>query len=179
MTHEPQSEPRNNQVDADDRKQIIQVLSFEYQMIREEILVRTSGRFQFLGLMTTAAALLTTGIFGSSIFKGKSWIAAALATLVFLFGVICFIYLGRQRDAAWDEVANLEKRINALLPLEPGFSSVLGEVRTRRQWTWRRKLKFLLLGPRTLDNRLDVGSDDLSSRNKLTRSRPRDIRGSR
>ena len=119
------SKASNKQIDNVDREQIIKLLSMEYQTLREEILVRTSGRFQFLGLMTTAAALLTTGVVSPSIFKNDQWIAAALAAVVFIFGVACFVYLGRRRIAVSIKVAEIEKRINALVPAEPGFSNVL------------------------------------------------------
>jgi hypothetical protein len=115
----------NKQIDNTDHDQIIKLLSMEYQTLREEILVRTSGRFQFLGLMTTAAALLTTGVVSPSIFKDDQLIAAALAAVVFIFGVACFVYLGRRRIAVSIKVAAIEKRINAMVPAEPGFPDVL------------------------------------------------------
>jgi hypothetical protein len=116
---------KNEFTDRSERERIIQVLSLEYQTLMEEILLRTSGRFQFLGLMTTAAALLSTGVFGHPVFRPQTWIAAALAAGVFIFGVACFVYLGRQRELIAFRVGALEKRINALLSAEPGFPAVL------------------------------------------------------
>ena len=104
---------------------IVKVLSLEYQTLREEILLRTSGRFQFLGLMTTAAAILSTVLFGNSIFGRQSWIAATLAAIVFGFGLLCFAYLGRTRVHVSIRIAAIEKRINALVPSESGHSAVL------------------------------------------------------
>jgi hypothetical protein len=127
---------------------IIQALSLEYQTLREEILVRTSGRFQFLGLTTTAAALLTTGSFGSSVFGSQRWIPDLLAIAVFVFGVICFLYVGRARVACSIKVAEIERRINALLPAEPGSSAVLSweSAHQQRNFYQRLKLGFPLRG---------------------------------
>ncbi len=49
---------------ATEDNQVIQVLSLEYQTLRAELFTRMSGRFQFLGFMTTAAALVIAGIGG-------------------------------------------------------------------------------------------------------------------
>lgn len=125
-----------------DGDRIIQVLSLEYQTLREEMLLRTSGRFQFLGLMTTAAALLATGVLGHSIFGGQTWIAATLAVAVFAFGLFCFSYVGRLRRDLAVQVAALEKRINALLPAEPGFSAVLSWESDHVHRSFIQKLRF-------------------------------------
>jgi hypothetical protein len=142
MNDRHHGEAKSSQVSDQNREQIIQVLSLEYQTLREEILVHTSGRFQFLGLMTTAAALLTTGVFSSSVFRGQTWISAALALGVFVFGVVCFVYIGRQREAVADRVAEIERRINALLPAEPGFSAVLSLESHRKHRTLYQNLKW-------------------------------------
>ena len=131
MSYRRRDDSKSSIVNDENRKEIIQLLSLEYQILREVTVLRTTGRFQFLGLMTTAAALLTTGVFSSSTFTNQTWIAASLATLVFAFGVICFIYLGRQRGLALIKVAMLEKRINALVQAEPGYSAVLSLESTR------------------------------------------------
>jgi len=78
--------------DHSDRDRIIHVLSLEYKTLREELLVRVSGRFQFLGLMTTAAALIATGFFSRSVFGNSDWIAGILAAAVFSFGLMNFGY---------------------------------------------------------------------------------------
>jgi hypothetical protein len=148
MSYRRRGNSKGSVVNDGNRRDIIQILSLEYQILREETVLRTTGRFQFLGLMTTAAALLTTGIFGSSSFKNQTWIAASLALLVFLFGVVCFVYLGRQRGVALMQVAALEKRINALVQAEPGYSMILSLERNRVHWTFCGKIKLLLFGGR-------------------------------
>ena len=117
------------------------------------MLVRTSGRFQFLGLMTTAAALLTTGVFSSSVFRSQAWISAVLAALVFGFGVACFVYLGRQRTMLSLKVVALERRMNALLPPEPGLTGVLSWESNNQRWTLAQKVKLVLFGIRAFDGR--------------------------
>jgi hypothetical protein len=111
-------QPAGGQLTDADRDRIIQVLSLEYQTLREDILVRASGRFQFLGLMTTAAALVASGVVGHSAFSGQGLLSAILATAVFVFGLSLFLLLGRQMSTASAHVARLEARINALLPAE-------------------------------------------------------------
>lgn len=148
-----------------DRELLIQVLSLEYQTLREEVLVRTSGRFQFLGLMTTAAALLSSGILGPSIFGHQTWIAALLAAGVLAFGLVCFVALGRLRTDAAVRVAEIEKRINAMLPAERGFSTVLSWESGREKRTFGQKL-MITAG-------LPVGSNHKSSMSRSRRARSR------
>lgn len=148
MSYRRRDDSKRSIVNDENRKEIIQLLSLEYQSLREEITLRTTGRFQFLGLMTTAAALLTTGVFSSSAFRSQTWIASILATLVFIFGVICFIYLGRLRGDASVKVVVLEKRINALVQAEPGYSVVLSRESNYAHWTFYGKIKLLLFGTR-------------------------------
>ena len=151
MAYKRRSAAKKSQEGIQDRDYILHLLSLEYQALKEEALVRTSGRFQFLGLMTTAAALLTTGVFSSSIFKSQTWISAVLAAAVFGFGIICFIYVGRQRAIAFTKLTELEGRINGLVQAEPGYSVVLGANEVdRRNWTSYRKLRLLILGPRRM-----------------------------
>jgi hypothetical protein len=145
MGYKRRRELKNGFIDEKNREYLIRVLSIEYQTLRQEIQDRTSGRYQFLGLTTTAAALLATGIFGSSVFKGQVWVAASLAIIVFAFGVASFVYLGRQRELTIIEAATLERRINALLPAEPGFPAVLARASNReehRSYYWRIRLLF-------------------------------------
>jgi hypothetical protein len=148
MDNKDRSEAKSSQVSDENRERIIQVLSLEYQTIRQEMLLLTSGRFQFLGLMTTAAALLTTGVFGSSVFRSQTWISAALAILVFAFGVACFVFLGRERAIVSVKAEEIERRINALLPAEPGFSAVLSLESNHKHLTLYGKLKLILPGTR-------------------------------
>ena len=147
MDFKRRSEQKNSSIDEKDREFLIHVLSIEYQALRQEIQDRTSGRYQFLGLTTTAAALLATGIFGSPVFGGQVWIAASLATIVFTLGVACFVYLGRLRELTIIETAALERRINALLPAEPGFSAVLTWASGHRGYqSYNQKVKLLFSG---------------------------------
>ena len=90
------------------------------------MLVRISGRFQFLGLMTTAAALLATGVFSSrSLLGGQSWLAGVLAVVVFGFGLANYWVLGRHVVVLSTRVAAIEARINALAPGLPGVPRLL------------------------------------------------------
>jgi len=105
-----------------DRACLINLLSLEYQTLRSELLVRVSGRFQFLGLMTTASALLATGVFSGSVFTGQKWLVGILATTVFAFGLINFWVLGRHVLVLSRRIAEIEDRINGLAPLPTGAS---------------------------------------------------------
>jgi hypothetical protein len=83
------------------------------------------GRFQFLGFMTTAAALLASGALGHSAFGGQTWLAVMLAVGVFTFGLACFLILGRQMVRLSARVAKIENRINALMSAEYGTPILL------------------------------------------------------
>jgi hypothetical protein len=96
-------------------EQIIQVLSLEYRTLRDELLTRTSGRFQFLGLMTTAAALLIAGIGGSRTSLGI-WPSIILAIAVLCLGLGNFFNLGRDIARISARISLIEQRINSLLP---------------------------------------------------------------
>src|SRR5947207_2934972 len=85
---------QRNRADHSERDQVIQVLSLEYQTLRDEMIMRMSSRFQFLGFMTAAAALLAT-VVGRPASSLQSWIIVSLAAGVFIFGLICFWLLGR------------------------------------------------------------------------------------
>jgi hypothetical protein len=136
MCDKRHDEAESKPEDHVDRERIIQLLSLEYQTLREDLLVRTSGRFQFLGLMTTAAALFATGIFGHSAFGSQSWIAATLAFGVSAFGLVCFLRLGHHMVTRSTRLAEIERRINALVPAEPGFSTVLSWNSDHQQRRW-------------------------------------------
>lgn len=125
MNDESHDKVENEQVDAAGRDLAIQVLSLEYQTLRADILTRSQGRFQFLGLLTTAAALLASGVLGSSAFGGRTWISVTLAAGVFAFGLVCFLILGRHMVHLRARVAEIEKRINALMPAEYGSPKLL------------------------------------------------------
>ena len=101
---------------------LIQALSLEYQTLKDEIIARTSGRFQFVGLTTTAAAIFATGIGAAKLPVLASGI---LAGAVFLFGLGAFWLLGVQIVGLSSRVAEIEARINDLLPVPPDGKRVL------------------------------------------------------
>jgi hypothetical protein len=146
MDQRQQAPARKRQLGSGDRDRILQVLSLEYQTLRQDILVRTSGRFQFLGLMTTAAALLATGIFGHSAFGSKTWISIVLAAAVFGFGVACFWLLGHHIMLVSARLAQIEARINNLVPAETDSSAPLLSWESVRQV---QGITFLMLGSPT------------------------------
>jgi hypothetical protein len=111
--------------DLAERDQAIQLLSLEYQTLREEMIMRMSSRFQFLGFTTTASALLATAVSHSPLGVG-TWPVAALAAGVFLFGLACFLLLGRTVVDLSIRVTGIERRINDLLPVQPGTPGWLG-----------------------------------------------------
>lgn len=96
---------------SDEREQVIQILALEYQALRSEILTLTSGRFQFFGLMTAAAALLASTV-GRSITADEMWLLGSLAISVFIVGLGSFLLAGRLISAASERVASIEERIN-------------------------------------------------------------------
>ena len=109
-------ETTNNKAISSDRSEhdrAINILALEYSALRAEITGRQSGRFQFLGFTTAAAALLGS-VIGSSSFSSKDWILLGLAFAVLIFGLICFMRLGKMLTEASAQVADIEQRINAL-----------------------------------------------------------------
>jgi fatty acid desaturase len=112
------------QNNTSDNEQLIQVLSLEYQALRDEMMVRTSGRFQFFGLMTTAAALLVAGL-GNLASGPGIWVSGALAMAVFVLGLIFFFTLGHHIVQLSARIAQIERKINALLPSQPDGQGVL------------------------------------------------------
>jgi hypothetical protein len=136
---------KNRHTDDVRTDRMIQVLSLEYQTLRDDVLVRSSGRFQFLGLMTTAAALLASGILGHSVFGSQTWIAAVLALAVFGFGLVCFLILGRQMLVLSARLSELEKRINALVLPETGAPALLSWESDHQQRSSLQKLSLGLL----------------------------------
>lgn len=120
---------------------LIQVLSLEYQTLRDEIQTRTSGRFQFVGLMTTAAALLLVGTGGSD--RLGTWLSIILAAGVFLIGLIAFWVLGIHLITISSRLAQIEARINSLLPAPPDGQRALSWVSDHQQ---RPLLVRLVLG---------------------------------
>lgn len=123
--------------DSQETDRIIQLLSLEYTTLRDEMLTRISGRFQFLGLMTTAAALVGSGI-GHSPLGLSTWATATLAAGVFLFGLACFWRLGRHILGLSKRIAIIERRLNGLVPVSSGAPVLLSweSERQRQPGRW-------------------------------------------
>lgn len=113
-----------NKQSVSERDLKVQVLSLEYQTLRAAIMMRTSSSYQFLGLATAAAAILASGAGGLS-FSSRGWFLVILAGGVFAFGVGGFRTLGKQVAFQSKRVAEIEDRINALVPAETGEPKLL------------------------------------------------------
>jgi hypothetical protein len=103
---------------------IVQVLSLEYCTLREEILVRATARYQFVGLVTGATGLIAAGI-GLSGYGTGTWILAGLAAAVIGVGLYGYFRMRSHVIAISAHVAQLESRLNALVPAEAGHASLL------------------------------------------------------
>jgi len=112
---------------------MVQILSLEYEALRSEILTRTSGRYQFLGLMTTAAALLVSGI-GNSISPDERWIQRFLALAIFTIGLLYFFRLGRGIVKLSARIAIIEGKINELAYSQSKLLSWESEMQKRGFW---------------------------------------------
>lgn len=123
---------QGNRADHSEKDRAIQLLSLEYQTIRDEMIMRMSSRFQFLGFTTTAAALLAT-IVGHSLPRSETWLIVGLAVGIFIFGLTCFLFLGRQNIRLSARVATIEQRINELSPVQAGEPSLLSWVSEHQQ----------------------------------------------
>jgi hypothetical protein len=123
------------------RDQAIHVLSLEYQTLRDEMIMRMSSRFQFLGFMTAAAAVLAT-IIDHSVSGLQMWVIVGLAVTIFLFGVTGFFILGRHLFYMSARVAEIEQNINEMLPPQPGVPSLLGWESERQGRTLLERLNF-------------------------------------
>ena len=100
----------------------VQVLSLEYQTLRDEVLVRISSRYQFLGFTTAAAALLATGS-GSLVSGPREWLLPVLAGVIFVLGIVWYWYLGATIAMLSQRIAEIESRINSLVPADPTLLS--------------------------------------------------------
>ncbi len=96
---------------------ILHVLTMEYNSLNTQIMARVSARYQFLGFVTAGSAILAAAS-GHPIFSSGTWVLAALAIGVFVFGIFCFWRLGRTIAILASRVAIIEKRINKLIPAE-------------------------------------------------------------
>jgi hypothetical protein len=116
-----------------EREQMIKILSLEYEALRSSMLTLTSGRYQFFGLMTTAAALLATGVSHSSS-SDQKWILGSLALTTFIVGLIYFLHLGQHIIGVSARLANIEDRINELAYSQTKLLSWESEHQQRNLW---------------------------------------------
>jgi hypothetical protein len=140
------ADPGVHDRDSDlDRK--LQVLSLEYGTLREENLMRFSARYQFIGFVTAATALIGVAIGYSTGFK--VWLLMALAVTVLalgLYGYCRMVINGRLLSA---RIAKIEERINELVPPAPGSPNLLSW-ESEHQFpvpTWMRPLRRTLRVP--------------------------------
>jgi hypothetical protein len=102
----------------------VQILSMEYKALRSDLQMRSSARFQFLGLVTAAAAVLATGL-GSSHAGRTTLILEILACVLFVLGLVAFWRQGRDQARISFYISRLEDRINSLVPPESGKAGLL------------------------------------------------------
>jgi len=113
----------NKPIDPE-RELKVQILSLEYEALRADILMRASARYQFLGFTTAAAAILATAAGSRSLGAGV-WILVVLAAGIFMFGFASFWYLGSYVAVLSERVAEIESRINELVPVDPSHRQLL------------------------------------------------------
>lgn len=102
-------------LDPADRDRLFQAYALEYQTLWSEIIATLSGRWQFLGFMTTAAALLASA---AGHLGGGTWLLLVLASGVFAFGLLSFWLLGRTVVIISARLATIESKMNAFLPVQ-------------------------------------------------------------
>ncbi len=102
----------------------VQLLSMEYKSLRSDLQMRSSARFQFLGLITASAAVLATGL-GGSHSPDTTKVLAVLGIALFLLGVGAFWRQGRDQAIISYKISSLERRINNLARTEPGERDLL------------------------------------------------------
>ena len=112
------------------RDRSIRVLALEYQALRAELTMRLSARYQFVGFITGAAALIGAGI-GYSSFGLKTWILASLGVAVITVGLIGFYRMGFHVIHLAHRLSVVEERINALAE-ETGAAKLLTWASGRR-----------------------------------------------
>ena len=106
-----------------ERDRFLQVLTLEYETLRAEILARLSARYQFIGFITAATALIGVAIGYSSGFK--VWLLTAMAIIVLATGFYGYYRMVVQGRIVSARVAQIEARINKLVPVEPGAPNLL------------------------------------------------------
>jgi hypothetical protein len=94
---------------------ILQVLSLEYQTLRADMIARSSARFQFLGFVVAAAAIIAAAI-GAAGDNGVHPAVWYVGIGVLAFSLASFWMLGRDQARLSAKVAELEARINDLVP---------------------------------------------------------------
>ena len=103
---------------------ILQVLTLEYQNLNAQIIARLSARYQFLGFLTAGAAILAAAS-GQPAFSSGTWVLGALAAAVLASGIFLFWYLGRTIALQAAYLAEIEERIDKLVPRESADSPKL------------------------------------------------------
>jgi hypothetical protein len=96
----------------DMHSQVIEVLLHEYDALRDEVLSRVSARFQLLGYLSIAAALV--GV--SSISQHWIWVYVVVITLAILFGL--WLYFGWAIKRCAIRLRKIEDEINGILGRE-------------------------------------------------------------
>jgi hypothetical protein len=96
---------------------ILQVLTLEYQNLNAQVVARLSARYQFLGFLTAGAAILAAAS-GQPAFSASTWVLASLAAAVLGSGIFLFWYMGRIIALQAAHLAEIEERINRLVPRE-------------------------------------------------------------
>lgn len=103
---------------------ILQVLALEYQNLNAQIVARLSARYQFLGFLTAGAAILAAAS-GQPALSAATWVLALLAAGVLGSGIFLFWYMGRIIALQATRLAEIEGRINRLVPRETADSPEL------------------------------------------------------
>lgn len=103
----------------DDKR--VDVLGLEYQSLREDLVMRSGARFQFLGFVTASAAILATGL-GDSRSRLETRVLVSLGIALFVLGLITFWLQGSEQAAISAKIADIEERLNGFVS-EPGLLS--------------------------------------------------------
>jgi sulfite exporter TauE/SafE len=106
-----------------ERDRSLQVLMLEYGTLRAEILMRLSARYQFIGFITAAAALIGVAIGYSS--GLKVWLLTVVTITVVVAGLYGYFRMVLRGKLISARVAEIEDRINKLVPVEPGTPNLL------------------------------------------------------
>jgi hypothetical protein len=99
----------------------VDVLGLEYQSLRQDLIMRSGVRFQFLGFITASAAILATGL-GDSHSRLETWILVGLGIVLFILGLITFRQQGGEQAAISARIAEIEEKLNGLVEA-PGLLS--------------------------------------------------------